>query len=155
MTGSRLRGYLWAYMDALERFRTRLRAYLDDRTSSRKLRQKALAQHLKKSEAWLSNVLDGKRGFRLVDLDLVADFFRVPPSELIRENNTELVEVTPTERTLLRTFRRADSNLRNSILTLAGLQNLIDTKEPAWSRAERTRSTRKEKPAEINGDGDG
>lgn len=142
-------------MDALERFRSRLRALLDDRSSSGKLRQKALAQHLDKSEAWLSNVLDGKRGIRLVDLDQVAQFLRVPPSELIRENDAELVEATPTEKALLRKFRRADPHARNSILVMAGLANLIDTKEPGWSKKERTPRTPKAKSEEKNDNGGG
>ena len=108
-------------MDAMERLRRRIHELLDIRTHTGKLRQKRLAEHLGKSEAWLSNILEGRRGLRLTDLDHVADFFRVPPSELVRSYDTELEEVTPSERTLLRRLRRAKTEDRDAIYRFAGL----------------------------------
>lgn len=108
-------------MDAMERLRRRLALLLDERTPTGKIRQKHLARHLNKSEAWLANVLNGKRGLRLVDLDKVAEFFHVPPSELVREQDAELIEVTPSELALLRKVRRSGPEFRDSVWTLAGL----------------------------------
>lgn len=108
-------------MDAMERLRRRLALLLDDRTPTGKIRQKHLARHLGKSEAWLANILSGKRGLRLVDLDPIAEFFHVPPSELVRERDAELIEVTPSELALLRKARRATEKDREAIFTLIGL----------------------------------
>lgn len=94
---------------------------MDDRTHAGKIRQKTFADFMGKSEAWLTNVLAGKRGLRIVDLDRVADFFRVPVSELVRETDADLVEVTPSEKALLRKLRRMSDDYRTSIYTLAGM----------------------------------
>lgn len=125
-------------MTAMDRLRRRLAALLDERTHSGKLRQKALAAHFGKSEAWLTNILHGKRGFRIVDLDTLAEFFHVPPSEFVRDDAADLIEVTPTELQLLRRLRRASPEFRLAILTLAGLEG-----EPQRTPA---RSFRKPKP---------
>lgn len=108
-------------MDAMERLRRRLNALIDERTTAGKIRQKALAAHLNKTEAWLTNILHGKRGLRLVDIDRIAEFFHVPASELIRETDNLLIEVTPTELGLLRRLRRADPEWRRAFLTTAHL----------------------------------
>lgn len=109
-------------MDAMQRLRRRLAVLLDDRTPGGRLRQKTLARYLNKSEAWLSNILAGRKGLRLVDLDQLAEFFALPPAELIRRESDNLVEVTPTELALLRKFRRMDEAMRNAILKIAGLE---------------------------------
>lgn len=114
-------------MNAMDRLRRRIQELLDLRTHTGKLRQKRLAEHLNKSEAWLSNILEGRRGLRLNDLDEVAEFFRVPPSELVRTYDTELEEVTPSERTLLRRLRRAKPEDRDAIFRFAGLADGIES----------------------------
>src|SRR4051812_42466701 len=103
-------------MDAMERCRRRLQGLLGEETSGGKLRQKTFAKYMGHSEAWLTNVLSGKRGLRLVDLDRVAEFFRLPVSELVAEIDTELIEVTPTERKLIRAFRRMDQAYKDSVM---------------------------------------
>jgi transcriptional regulator with XRE-family HTH domain len=122
-----------AHMNAMERLRGRLALLLDDRTPAGKIRQKRLADYMGKSEAWLSNVLSGKRGLRIVDLDKLSEFFHIPPSELVREGNGELVEVTPTELRLLRRLRgieRTDPELRDGILKIAGIRTIPSSKPP-------------------------
>lgn len=114
-------------IDAMERCRRRLAILLDERTPAGKIRQKTFADYMGKSEAWLTNVLSGKRGLRIIDLDRVADFFRLPVSEFVREADAELVEVTPTEKKLLRKLRRAPEGFRDSVLTLAALAPTVST----------------------------
>jgi transcriptional regulator with XRE-family HTH domain len=125
LTGQTERGSLESVvtkrMNAMERCRQRLRLLLDDRTPGGKIKQKTFADYMDKSEAWLTNVLHGKRGIRIVDLDKVADFFRLPVSEFVRENDSDLVEVTPTEKILLRRIRRMSQDYRDSVLTIAGM----------------------------------
>lgn len=120
----------------MERCRRRLALLLDERTEAGKIRQKTFARHMRKSGAWLTNVLNGKRGLRIVDLDRVADFFRLPVSEFVRETDTDLVEVTPTEKRLLRKLRRAPEEFRDSVLMMAGLlptttRNVVSMTKPS------------------------
>jgi transcriptional regulator with XRE-family HTH domain len=115
-------------MNAMERVQRRLRLLLDERTSSGKLRQKRLAAYVgllthgkPYSEAWISNILAGRKGIRLTELDAVADFFQVPPGELVRHEGDALVEVSPTEMAILRKFRRFDEDDFRSYLQILGL----------------------------------
>jgi transcriptional regulator with XRE-family HTH domain len=108
-------------MNAMERLRRRLETLLDTRTQAGQIRQKRLAEYMGKSEAWLSNILAGKKGVRLVDLDALAEFFHVPPSELIREADNDLVEVTSAELGFLRKLRRASIETRAALYHIAGL----------------------------------
>lgn len=110
-------------MDAMERLRRRLNHMIDERTNAGRIRHKALARFMGKSEVWLSNVLSGKRGVRIVDLDKLADFFRIPVSEFVRETDADLREVTPTELSLLRTFRRLSDADKAAYLHVLGLQS--------------------------------
>jgi hypothetical protein len=57
----------------------------------------------------------------LVDLDALAEFFHVPPSELIREADNDLVEVTSAELGFLRKLRRASIETRAALYHIAGL----------------------------------
>lgn len=104
----------------------RLRQLLDERTPAGLMRQKTFAKHMGHTEAWVSNILSGKRGLRIVDIDKVADFFRIPPGELVRETDSDLVEVTPTERKLLRKIRRVSDEYRQTIFTLAGMTEPVN-----------------------------
>jgi transcriptional regulator with XRE-family HTH domain len=108
-------------MNAMERVQRRLALLLDERTPTGRLRHKALAAHLGKTEAWLSNILHSRRGVRLIDLDKIADFFRLPPSELIRAADAELVEVTPTEKALLRKYRQCDAEMQFAVKKMLGM----------------------------------
>lgn len=105
----------------MDRCRRLLCDLLDDRTPGAKIKQKTFAKHMHHSEAWLTNVLHGKRGMRIVDLDKMAEFFHLPVSEFVREPDAELIEVTPSEKALLRRLRRTSQNYRDSVLTLAGM----------------------------------
>jgi transcriptional regulator with XRE-family HTH domain len=134
-------------MDAMERLRRRLRELLDERTPGGKIRQKKLCQFLEgrgekgKSEAWLSNILQGRRGIRLADLDGIAEFFNLPPGELIRHEGDELVEVTPMELAILRKFRRLDGEDLRAQLHLLGLGHWYQPPDP--------KSARRDPPREL------
>lgn len=108
-------------MNAMERCRRLLRDLLDDRTPGGKIKQKTFARHMDKSEAWLSNILSGKRGLRIVDLDKLAEFFRLPISEFVREDDAELIEATPSEKALLRRLRRTSQDYSDAVLKIAGM----------------------------------
>jgi transcriptional regulator with XRE-family HTH domain len=108
-------------MNAMDRCRKRIALWLDERSTAGKIKQKTFARHMGKSEAWLANILSGKRGLRLIDLDAVAEFFRVPVSELVRDFDNDLLEVTPSERALLKKIRRVDPEYRETILRVAGM----------------------------------
>jgi len=125
-------------MDAMERLRRRLRVLLDERLPGGKIRQKRLCAFLQgrgdksKSEAWLSNILKGRRGVRLKDLDGIADFFAMPPGELIRNEGDALWELTPLEMAVIKRWRRLDYDDKRSMLTFMELRHLIPllAKEP-------------------------
>jgi transcriptional regulator with XRE-family HTH domain len=125
-------------IDAMERLRRRLAELVDERTTAGKLRQKRLAEYFTRadgtprSEAWISNIIKGQRGFRLVDLDRLAEFFHLPPSEFIREFDSALVEVTPTEMGLLRKFRRLTPNKRAALLEMTDVDE--EGKAPTQKR---------------------
>jgi len=121
-------------MDAMDRLRRRVAALLNDRKTSGKIRQKALSRHLDKSEAWLSNILKEKRGVRVKDLDAIAEFFHIPPAELIRASENDLMEVSPLEAQLLRRFRRASSQWRESILHLIGMSETDGNEQKTLKR---------------------
>lgn len=64
-----------------------------------------LAVELGHGDAWISAVLNGRQGIQLKDLDAFAAAIRLPVSELVREEDAELVELTPTELRFLKRFR--------------------------------------------------
>jgi transcriptional regulator with XRE-family HTH domain len=112
-------------MNAMQRVRRRLAALLDERTPAGKLRQKRLAKYLNKSEAWISNILAGRKGLRLVDLDAVAEFFNLPPGELVRHDDDLLVELTPSELAVIRRLRRLTADDLHAHYQLLGLPHLV------------------------------
>lgn len=111
--------------NAMDRLRHRLNLWLDVRTSAGGLRRTKLAKDVGHTPTWLSNVMTGRRGVRVADLDKIADFFRLPVGELVRLDDDEMVEVTPTEKKLLRRFRRANQDLRHLIMSV------LDVEPPA------------------------
>lgn len=83
------------------RARERLRLALDTEGWT----QRELAKRLGKSQPWLQKILNGENAIRLDNIDAVARAIGVPPAELIREGDDELMELTPSEQALLRSFR--------------------------------------------------
>jgi transcriptional regulator with XRE-family HTH domain len=117
-------------LNAMERIRARLKALLDERQlGGGTQKQKKLAEFVAKynretkprSQAWISNILNNRRDLRLDDLDAVAEFFRLPPAELLRRPDDVSMELSPTERLLIRNLRRMDPVRRDSVLNLCGV----------------------------------
>lgn len=71
-----------------------LRAQIALRLKERHLPQRALAQHVGKSNTWISQLLRGRRGLPLELLDRIAHFFDVDPSRLLED--PERIHVPPT-----------------------------------------------------------
>lgn len=61
----------------------------------------------------MTEILKGRQDLRLADLDAIADGLGVLPSELVRRNDTELMEVFPTERRLLLRLRLLPGKIRD------------------------------------------
>ncbi len=78
--------------------------------------QREFASRVGKSQPWLQQIVAGRNKVRLDDLDRVAGALGVPPAELIREPENELVEVIPDELRLLRLFRAMPREQRDQFL---------------------------------------
>ncbi len=93
--------------DAKTRVRKRIRARLDELNMTGRELANAIPAKLgqPKGDAWISGVLSGKQGLSLDDLDAVADKLNLPPSELVRADNSELRELRPHEMHLLRHYQ--------------------------------------------------
>lgn len=127
--------------NAMERIRARLNAELDEKRLGGKRKQRELAAFMEKATgeekgtAWISNILAGRRDLRLIHLDAVAEFFRVPPAELLRRPDDVSMELSPTERLLIRNLRRMDPVQRDSFLNVAGVKvGLPGQKQPTKTR---------------------
>lgn len=97
-----------------DRARERLRALLDRHIWT----QREFAERVGKSQPWLQKILDGENHLRLEDLDTVATALNVPTAELIRGDQDELVELTPSELRLLRAFRDLTNVIQGASLQL-------------------------------------
>lgn len=93
--------------DAKTRVRSRIRARLDElNMTGRELANAVFGEFGKpKSDAWISGVLSGAQALSLDDLDAVADKLNLPPSELVRDDDSELREIRPHEMRLLRHYQ--------------------------------------------------
>lgn len=90
------------------RARERLRLALDQDGWT----QRELAKRVGKSQPWLQKILTGENALRLDDIDTVARALSIPPAELIRESGNELIEVSPAETQLLRSYRALAPEIR-------------------------------------------
>lgn len=100
--------------DAPTRVRQRIARLLDDRG----LTQRALARALEHGDQWASNLLSGRQQLAWEDVDKVAKFLRVPPSELVRVSD-DAWELTPTEMRVVRALRMLPPTIRDHLVTLA------------------------------------
>lgn len=101
-------------MDARTRVRQRLRRLLDDQGKT----NRALADWIGHREQWVSNLLAGRFPLSLDELDRVAQFVRVPPSELVRQSDDPW-ELTPTEMRMVRALRLLPMSVRDHLVILA------------------------------------
>ena len=115
-TGRYINWYSGRAMDIRMRFRVRVADLLEQRG----LKQKALSAD--KSEGWISNIMTGRRGVRLQDLESIAGVLGVPPSELIRAPEDTMIELTATEGRIVEAFRRLSPTEQQALLTVATLR---------------------------------
>ena len=102
------------HTDAPARVRQRIARLLEDRGRT----QRALAHHLGHGDQWVSNLMAGRHVLSLKELDRVADFFNVPPGEIVRVAD-EPWELTPTEMRVVRALRMLPPAIRDHLVTLA------------------------------------
>ena len=80
---------------------------------------RALAQRLNHGDGWSTGIKQGKWALGLDELDEAATFLQLTPSELVRNDSNELVELRPTEQRLLRAVRQLPPVLRDHLVTHA------------------------------------
>lgn len=90
-----------ARQDVQTRIRKRIRARLDDLGMT--ARELALA--VGNTDGWISGVLSGAHGLHWKDFDAIADKLGLSPSELVRYDDDDLRELTPTQMRLLRHYQ--------------------------------------------------
>ncbi len=100
--------------DAATRVRQRIARLLEDRGYT----QRALAKAVGHGDQWASNLLSGRSLLTWEDLDKVAKFLRVPPSEIVRVSE-DAWELTPTEMRVVRALRMLPPAVRDHLVTLA------------------------------------
>lgn len=101
-------------LDPRTRVRQRIRRLLEDRGRT----QRAFATALGHGDQWASNLLSGHSQLAWGDVDKVAQFLRVPPSELVRMSDDPW-ELTPTEMRVVRALRMLPPTVRDHLVTLA------------------------------------
>lgn len=87
--------------DVQVRIRKRIRARLDELGMT----ARELARACGNTDGWISGVLAGAHGLHWKDFDKVADTLGLSPSELVRHDDDELRELTPTQMRLLRHYQ--------------------------------------------------
>lgn len=98
----------------------RFRVRVADLLEQRGLKQKALIGE--NTEGWISNIMTGRRGVRLEDLETIAGVLGIPPAELIRDPENSTLELTPTEVRLVQAFRALSGHEQHAVLTIATLR---------------------------------
>jgi transcriptional regulator with XRE-family HTH domain len=94
-------GIMPSRQDVQARIRKRVRARLDDLGMT----ARELARAVGHDDAWISGVLAGAHGLHWKDFDKVADKLGLSPSELVRYDDSEIRELTPSEMRLLRHYQ--------------------------------------------------
>lgn len=94
-------GTMPARQDVQVRIRNRVRARLDELGMT----ARELARAVGHDDAWISGVLAGAHGIHWKDFDKVADKLNLSPSELVRHDDSEIRELTPSEMRLLRHYQ--------------------------------------------------
>jgi transcriptional regulator with XRE-family HTH domain len=103
-------------MTIVERFRLRVIGLLEDRG----LTQKAIRGS--KTEGWVSNIITGRRGIRLNDVEQIADALNVPVAELMRRPEDHVYDLSQTESRLIEAFRKLSHHEQQALLTMATLR---------------------------------
>ena len=83
------------------------------------LTARAFAHELNHVDGWISGIKNGKWALGLDELDEAARVLRLTPSELVRNDESELWELRPTEGRLLRAVRQLPPVLRDHLVAHA------------------------------------
>lgn len=87
--------------DVQVRIRKRIRTRLDELGMT----ARELARAVGHDDAWISGVLAGAHGLHWKDFDAVANKLNLSPSELVRYDDSEVRELSPSEMRLLRHYQ--------------------------------------------------
>src|SRR3977135_4227089 len=100
-------------MTTVERFRVRVMGLIEDRG----LNQKDLKGS--KTEGWISNIVTGRRGIKLNDVEGIAEALNVPVAELVRKPEDRVYDLSATEARLIEAFRKIPAQEQQAILILS------------------------------------
>src|SRR3990167_410312 len=85
--------------------RDRVRRRIRDRLDELHMTARELATVVGHGDAWISGILSGTQGLPWENFDAIADKLNLAPSELVRYDDAEVRELTPSEQRLLRHYR--------------------------------------------------
>lgn len=119
-----------------ERFRLRVIGLLEEKG----LHQKDLRGS--KTEGWVSNIITGRRGIKLDDVEGIAEALNVPVAELVRRGDDRVYDLSGTEARLIDAFRQLSFNEQTSLLTLATLRLRGSTVQSGSDRLPKLASAR-------------
>lgn len=100
--------------DVQARIRARIRLRLEELGMT----ARELARDVGHDDAWISGILRGYQGLHWKDFDAVADKLGISPSELVRHDDAELRELTPSEMALLRHYQTWPTAIRDRWLDI-------------------------------------
>lgn len=103
-----------------ERMRVRIRARLDELgMTARELAQKARPGESDLAlDSWISGILTGVQALSWKHFDAVCAALNMSPTELVREDDSVLRELTPTEMALLRHYQQWPAQIQDRWLRL-------------------------------------
>lgn len=107
-------GVMPTRQDVQVRIRKRVRARLDEMGMT----ARELARAVGHDDAWISGVLAGAHGLHWKDFDKVADKLGLSPSELVRYDDSEVRELSPSEMRLLRHYQQWPKTMQQRWLDL-------------------------------------
>lgn len=91
----------------------RIRKRIRDRLDELGMTGRELARACGNSDGWISGLLEGRQGLHWKDFDRVAEKLGLSPSELVRYDDSELRELTPSQMKLLRHFQEWPESIRH------------------------------------------
>jgi hypothetical protein len=111
-----------ATLDAAQRLKRNVRRLLDEQRGLKGPRRtiSGLAGQLELKPNGVSTILkaSGVPHFKLRQVDQIAEYFGVPPAVLIKEDDSNLVELTPSEMRLIRIWREWPREIQHHVLEM-------------------------------------
>lgn len=96
----------------------RIRKRIRDRLDELGMTARELGRAVGHDDAWISGVLGGRHGIHWKDFDAVAHKLRMAPSELVRLDETDLRELTPSEMKWIRHYQSWPEAIRDRWLSV-------------------------------------